>query len=125
MNYDELLAKLNAFDSVKYILEDGRISTEKLLEAKPMVYLEDIRMAYDKMLEDMKYSVPKVVINYEDQDVKVVYAFSYTLKLYLQSCITTQELMLNKFPETKELALAKIEIFRQLLSMIDEFEKLD
>lgn len=92
-------------------------------KCKPFISLEDLETAFKMYEEELKYSVPKVLIRTDTNDVKIIYPISDKLKSYLKANIVGEKLMLEQDVDNKVVHQHLISAYTAMLSMIEEDEK--
>lgn len=91
---------------------------------EPYVELSKLEDAYKLLEDEIKFSVPKVIYNCKDGDVKIIYPISNNLKSYLQASIAAEKLMAEQDEEDRKYVHDYlIRSYQTMLNMIEEQER--
>lgn len=98
---------------------DGKIDDS----CKAYVALSNLENAFKMYEEELKLSVPKVIISNNNNDVRIIYPISETLKSYLKASIAGEELMAEQDKEREVVHRYLITAYQTMLAMIEDQEK--
>lgn len=89
----------------------------------PYVSLSKLEQIFKMYEDELRLSVPKVIMKCDSGDVKIIYPISNSLKSYLKANIAGERFMMEQDKERELVHKYLITAYQTILDMIEEQEK--